>query len=396
MKGGQIVNFQPTKLNERVDSLDILRGFSLLGILIVNMYAFYLPLPHIDFNHWFTEANDIIWQRQIDIFVQGSFYPLFSMLFGYGLTMQYMKAQRTGLNFYRFGFRRLLVLFVLGLIHAIFIWWGDILATYAFCGLFLLLFIRYSRGWLLTIGLVINIFMHMSMITLLIFSGSVNTVVETVAVDLQMINNTIAAYGMGTWTDAFQQRLKDLAVQMNVGMWINSLFTILPYMLVGAAAAKGRIIERAKELKIFWITLAFVGIAVGLSINSAPYMFSRTYLLDYLKDYVGGPILSVGYAALIISLCMIPVTVKVLSPIAKAGRMSLTLYLMQSIISTLLFYNFGFSLYGEVSVQMGVFIAVGIYALQVTFAELWFTKFQQGPLELAVKKITYGKLMSEK
>jgi len=391
------VNFQPTTLNERIESIDILRGFSLLGILLVNMFAFYLPMPHIlDLNSWFSEAKDIIWQQTLDIYVQSSFYPLFSMLFGYGLAMQFLKSQRTGTSFYKFAPKRLIILLVLGFIHAIFIWWGDILATYAFCGFFLLMLIRLRSRWLLSIAIGINFVMHFLFIFIFLISGMANMEVDSSFVDIEMINSAITAYGVGSWGDAFMQRLKDLSVQMSFSMWITSLFTILPYMLIGAAAAKLRLIERAKELKKWWITLASICIFAGLVIKSAPYNMTRSYLLDYLKVYIGGPVLSVGYVALIVLLCMIPWLLKLLRPIGKAGRMSLTLYIMQSIICTLLFYNFGFGLYGEVDVQMGVLIAIALYVIQVIFAELYFMKFKQGPLELVVKKITYRKMLSEK
>lgn len=391
------MNFQPTTLNERVDSLDILRGFSLLGILLVNMFGFYLPMPHIlDLNSWFTSANDIIWHQTLDIYVQGSFYPLFSMLFGYGLAMQYMKAERTGANFYKFAPKRLIVLLVIGLIHAFIIWWGDILTMYAFCGFFLLMFIRFSGGWLLSFAIIINSLMHLFILLIYALAGLMTAEYETPAVDIELINSAITAYGIGGWTDAFVQRLKDLSVQMGIGMWISSLVTILPYMLLGAAAAKWRLIERAKELKGFWITLAIIFVAAGLFIKSAPFMFTRTYILDYLKIYVGGPILAIGYIALIVSICLLHVATKLLKPIAKAGRMSLTLYIMQSLICTIVFYNFGFGLFGKVDVQMGTYIALGIFVVQVILAELWFTKFKQGPLELAVKEIIYKKMLSEK
>ncbi|TSI04252.1 DUF418 domain-containing protein [Lysinibacillus sp. BW-2-10] len=390
------MNFQPTTLQERISSLDILRGVSLLGILLVNMFAFYLPMPHIlDLTNWFTDAKDIIWHQTLDIYVQSSFYPLFSMLFGYGLTMQFLKAQQTGTNFYKFGPKRLAILLCIGLLHAFFIWWGDILTTYAFCGFFLLLFIRFSGGWLLTFGLVINSFMHLFLIALFVLMGVANSEIENLAVDITTIKNAITAYGTGNWMDAFLQRLVDLSVQMSPEMWIAAIMTILPYMLIGAAAAKWRLLERAKELKVFWMIIAISFVAVGLFIKSAPYIFTRTYLLDYLKVYIGGPILSIGYIAIIVCLCYLPFALKLLKPLAKAGRMSLTLYIMQSIICTVMFYNFGFGLYGKVDVQMGTIIAIGIFFIQIVFAELWFTKFKQGPLELLVKKLTYKKISSE-
>lgn len=157
-----MVNFRPVGMQERIATIDILRGFSLLGILLVNMFGFYLPMPHIsDLSNWFTEAQDIILQQLLDIYVQSSFYPLFSMLFGYGLAMQYVKAQSTGTNFYQFAPKRMIVLFAIGILHAVLIWWGDILTTYAFCGVFLIAFMRFPAKGLLTFAFIINIFGQM-------------------------------------------------------------------------------------------------------------------------------------------------------------------------------------------------------------------------------------------
>lgn len=383
--------FQPTALKERTHSLDIMRGVSLLGILLVNIFAFSLPLPQIqDLNSWFTDYRDRSLYQILDIYVQSSFYPLFSMLFGYGLAMQWMKAERTRTNFYPFAVKRLIVLFFIGLLHAFLLWWGDIIAMYAFCGFFLIVCLRLNSGWLLSLGIIINGFFHFLILSIYAMSGVLNKEFETY-VDINGVNDAIAAYGLGTWTDAFLQRLNDLAIQMSPGMWISALFTILPYMLIGAALAKWRLVERAKELKWLWMVLAVFCIAGGLLIKSIPFHTTRTYLLEYVKVYVGGPVLAIGYIGAIAVLCLIPFVRKLLSPFAKAGRMSLTLYIMQSIICTLLFYHYGFGLYGKVDVLTGIVIAIGIFVIQLALSELWFLKFRQGPLEIVVKRIIYGK-----
>ena len=389
------MNFRPVGLNERIATLDILRGFSLLGILLVNMFGFYLPMPHIaDLSNWFTEAKDIILQQYLDIYVQSSFYPLFSMLFGYGLAMQFLKAKANSTNFYKFAPKRLVILFIVGMLHAFLIWWGDILATYAFCGVFLMAFLRLRSGWLLTVAIVLNGLYHFFFISAYMLGGFFNEPTSVLSVDIMAIQNAVTAYGVGNWMDAFTQRLDDLAIQLSTIMWISSLFTILPYMLIGAAMAKWRLIERAKEKLVLWIVLAVVGLGVGIYVKSLPIAGQQTFGNEYLQVYIGGPILAIGYTAVIVLLTQLPSIVKLLSPIAKAGRMSLTLYLMQSIICTTLFYNWGFDLFGKVDVQMGIFIALGLFIVQVLFAELWFSKYKQGPLEAAIKRLTYGKTTS--
>ncbi|MGE6516205.1 DUF418 domain-containing protein [Lysinibacillus sphaericus] len=381
------MDLKPTMLQERIATLDILRGFSLLGILLVNMYAFYLPMPHIDLGSWFTTPSDMVWQQNLDIYVQSSIYPLFAMLFGYGLAMQWQKAQSREQNFYGTSLRRLVVLFMFGLVHAVLIWWGDILMTYAFCGVFLLLLLRLHPMWLLSIGIIINGFMHVFMLFIVGYINF-NTKIDTY-LNITAVEKAITAYGAGNWLDAFMQRLSDLSVQAGVGMWIASLFTILPYMLIGAAASKWHLVERAKELKWLWLALAIAGLAIGIFVKSMPILHTRTYLLDYIKVYMGGPILSVGYIGLIVLLCMIPLVPKLLSPFAKIGRMSLTMYILQSIIGTCLFYQFGIGWYGKVSVATGVLIAIGIIVVQMVLAEIWLSKWKQGPLEAIWRKITY-------
>ena len=222
------MNLQPTQLNERITTIDIIRGFSLLGILLVNMFGFYLPQPHIQLNNWFTEAIDIIWHQNLNIYIQSSSYPLFSMLFGYGLAMQYMKAQRTGLNVYKFIPKRLALLFAIGMAHALFLWWGDIIATYAFCGFFLLLFLRYKSTILLVMGVVLNSSFHLFYIGILSLSGLLNKAVDEQPVDIQSVQDAVTAYATGGYVDAFIQRLSDLSLQMSPFMWIVALFTIWP------------------------------------------------------------------------------------------------------------------------------------------------------------------------
>ncbi|XKO56054.1 DUF418 domain-containing protein [Lysinibacillus fusiformis] len=381
------MEFKPTMLQDRLATLDILRGISLLGILLVNMYAFYLPMPHIDLASWFTTPSDIVWQKNLDIYVQGSFYPLFAMLFGYGLAMQWQKAQSREQNFYTLGLRRLSVLFAFGLIHAVLIWWGDILMVYAFCGVFLVLLLRLSPIWLLISAIIMNGLMQVFMLFVLGIM-EFNTKVDDY-LDIVSVEKAITAYGTGNWLDAFMQRLTDLSMQASIGMWFAALFTILPYMLIGAAASKWRLVERAKELKWLWLALALAGLIIGITIKSLPIMLTRTYLLDYLKVYIGGPILSVGYNAVIVLLCLLPIVPKLLSPFGKIGRMSLTMYILQSIIGTCLFYQFGFGWYGKISVETGVFIAFGIIVVQMIIAEIWLSKWKQGPLEALWRKLTY-------
>lgn len=390
------MQIQPTMLHERHATLDIIRGFSLLGILLVNIFAFFTPQPHIQLSTWFTEATDIIWHQVLDIYVQSSFYPLFAMLFGYGIAMQFMKAKEREQRFYPYASKRLLLLFIIGLVHGIFIWWGDILATYAICAIILLLLVRFNGYVLIGVGILINFILHVFFIGIFVLTGMGNDNVDTYVIDIVKVQDSITAYGTGSWLDAQIQRFTDVAIQMSPAMIIMSFFMILPFMLIGAGLGKFRLIERANELKVFWIIIAVLFTVGGLIIKNLAYIKEHTYLLDYLKVYIGGPILSLGYIGVIVVVCMIPFVQKLLKPIGKVGRMSLTMYISQSIILSILFYKWGFGLYGKVNVPLSVYISLAIFIVQIIIAEVWLSKFKQGPLEAGMKRLIYGKTLSEK
>lgn len=385
------MNNQPTLMNERNITLDVLRGFSLLGIILVNLLAFNTPLPNVDLASFYTLPSDIKWQQLLDIYVQGSFYPLFAMLFGYGLAMQWQKSVARDQPFFSTGIRRMVGLLIIGLLHAFLIWWGDILMMYAVFGTILLLFLRLQPVLLVVMALFLNGLLQIGFFILM----PRTSFEEGYYLDVVSTQQALGTYATGTWKEIFDQRLLDLAVQNDITMWFVGFFTILPYMLIGAAASKWQLIQRAKQVKGLWMALAVICIPLGIFLKNLPILQERTFFLDYIKTYVGGPITALGYAAIIVLLCMSPLIAKVMHPFAKVGRMSLTTYIGQSIILSVLFYGYGFGWYGKIGVQAGIVIALAIFVVQVIIAELWLARFKQGPIEWLWRKFTYGKLRTK-
>lgn len=381
---------RPTELQDRVVAIDIMRGLSLLGIFIVNMLAFHTPFYYINPYTWYTDPLDKETFQWIDIILQGSVYPLFSMLFGYGLMMQFRKSQERGNSFIPLGLRRLSVLLIIGLLHAFLVWSGDILITYALSGFIVLLIMRLSRMWLLTIALILYILPNMGLAFL---SYIVAASGETFYSGVQEIESSLIAFGSGSWMDIFMQRAADWTyANIESGSLFLIGMTILPYMLIGAAAAKGKLIERTLEKKTFWLTLTTVSLIAGFSIKLLPYIFEANFYYMYVQDIFGGPLVAIGYAGLITLLCQLTIFRKLMNPVAKVGRMSMTTYLSQSVIATTIFYSYGFALYGKIDVLTGTWLAIGIFVIQMIFAEIWFSKFKQGPIEVIWKRATYGKL----
>ena len=199
-----------TQEQKRIVSLDVMRGFAILGIFLVNMLSFHSPLLYIDPLKWWQDPLDQGIYVFIDIFVQASFYPLFSMLFGYGLVMLRDRAQLKETSFMSIAFRRLSLLLIIGLIHAFFIWHGDILFNYALLGFIFLLFIGLSGRNMMVAGSLFYLpnllIMCMLLLTFLFVTGE-----ELTMYDPLLSLQSIDIYQNGTFFEITMQRIQDWA-----------------------------------------------------------------------------------------------------------------------------------------------------------------------------------------
>ncbi|MDX1389085.1 MAG: hypothetical protein R3344_07840, partial [Acidobacteriota bacterium] len=147
---------KPVAGGERLDIVDVIRGFAVFGILLVNMQFFNGPQTLRGSGvEWFPGGLDQAVRSAITFFAEGKFYSIFSTLFGLGLAIQMERAAARGAKIGKLYFRRLVVLLLIGLIHAFLIWWGDILAIYAMVGMLLLAFRNIRPKWLLVWALIL-------------------------------------------------------------------------------------------------------------------------------------------------------------------------------------------------------------------------------------------------
>ncbi|MGM0753415.1 MAG: DUF418 domain-containing protein [Bacillota bacterium] len=384
-------SLSPTEHSERIVSLDVIRGFSLLGIFIINMISFHSPFLYLDPYSWWKAPEDVALYPWIDVLVQASFYPLFAMMFGYGLGIQQQRATAKGTSFYLFGIRRLLILLVIGCIHAFLIWSGDILINYAVFGLLLLVFMRLSGKGLLWLGGLLFLLPQLFFSILLVLMTFTDPTGVTQFTDIQSLQDSVAAYASGSFSGIMEQRFQDWYAVNSPGNLIFLLLSILPMMMIGAGASKLQLLEKVRAYKKSWIVIGSCTLVIGIIIKSMPLFFQVNFAYGYIQDFLGGPFLSVSYAIILSLLLLNEKIMKWTKPLASVGKMSLTNYLMQSIIGTLIFYSYGFGLYGEVTLTTGTLLAIGIYTIQVILSEIWLSKFKYGPVEKLWRVLSYGK-----
>ncbi|MDX8289522.1 DUF418 domain-containing protein [Metabacillus indicus] len=369
---------------DRLHTLDILRGFSLLGILLVNMKSFYAPALY-ETSLVSGSGSDRIVEQLISFFAQASFYPLFSFLFGAGTVIFYERALKKGHSFNVYYSRRLIGLLIIGLLHAFLIWHGDILANYALIGFLFLLFIKWNSRGLIKWGLFILLLPNV----LITFA-----LVAAYAADPEMLSHykseeagqqSADAYQTGSFFDITQQRVTDWLYVNNFENAFFLVISILPLFMLGAAAYKRGWFH--KDLSSEWKRTALITGTAAVLLKGAPLYWEENLLTQHLQLSLGGPALTLFYVSVIL-LLLNNYSFK-LGALKAAGRASLSNYLMQSLVCTFLFYSYGFGLYGNISAAEGVMIAAILYSVQLIVSYYWFRTFRFGPAEWLLRKWIY-------
>ncbi|WP_043933107.1 DUF418 domain-containing protein [Bacillus sp. EB01] len=377
---------RPTREKGRIASLDAMRGLAILGIYFVNMMSFHSPFMFIDPLEWWESGLDRIVYIGIDIFAQASFYPLFSMLFGFGLELTRERVLERGGSFSSLALRRLLFLLVVGVIHAFFIWPGDILITYAVIGFLSLFFLRLSGKALLAVGIgmyaIPNLMLGLLLVVADLFSPG-----AAVSYEPEEAEKALSIYGQGSFLEITRMRTEEWLSNNNPETAPILLFSLLPLFLIGAAISKLKWLEEAsKQLNKLRI-VTFIALFIGLLIKLLPYFIPGSYPAEFFQDFFGGPLLAFAYAGLVALYTEKRGAGK--GFVSNVGRMSMSNYLFQSLVSTTIFYGYGLGLYGKVTLFQGVLIVIAVYLLQVFLSRLWLQKFRFGPVEWVWRSFTY-------
>jgi len=419
--------FAPVSAAERVNSVDVLRGFALLGILGMNIYAFALP--------WVAYNNPLSYGATTGVhfgtwvfthlFFDLKFMTIFSMLFGAGLVLMSRRAESVGRKFGGIYYRRMLWLLVFGAIHGYLLWFGDILFSYAVCGLLLYPLRRRSPRLLIALGAIsLLLGMGISAGGGFFFDQARRQAIEadsTIAAggtptELQMdmkktwegvrdafapnpekIAEEVDAF-RGGYADNVRYRAPIVAMMQTQAMIFMMFWRIAGAMLLGMGLMKLGVFSAQRTRKFYLLSMLFgygLGlplIVVGLKLNLAhDFDFVYGMKLNTHFNYVGSILVALGHAGAVMLACKSGLFAGLRRRLAAVGQTALTNYLGHTLLMTPIFYGFGLGLFGRLDRFWLMFFVLGVWILQLIISPIWLKYFRFGPFEWVWRTLTYWK-----
>jgi uncharacterized protein len=399
----------PTPPGQRIQAIDILRGFAIFGILLVNMALFNHTIYSFALNLAEPAGTlDRLARWGITFFAESKFYSIFAFLFGLGMAIQYRRAQGHGTRFVPIYLRRLIVLLGIGLIHAYLFWIGDILILYALLGVILLLFRNRRPRTLLiwtVVLLIVPLLINGALLGLVALGRSTaesTAMVDAALAEQQRSYQALSAqadqiYASGTFAEITRQRAQDMTFIYFT--WPFMAFNVLAMMVLGLYAGARQFFDdipgHLPLIRRLWMWGLIVGVVGNLAYVIAGQQANRSdpspqLLLALLGQTFGAPALSIFYMTSLVLLVQAAAWERRLRPLASVGRMAISNYLLQTLICTTLFYGYGFGLYGRVGAAAGMLLTIAIYALQIPLSVWWLRHFRFGPVEWLWRSLTYG------
>lgn len=417
----------PVVGSQRIIALDILRGVALLGILFVNInglgtsFLLYFD-PEI-----FKEEGINLFVFQINaLFFEGTMRGLFSLLFGAGflLLTSRLESKDLGLKVADIYYRRLIWLIIFGLIHAyVILWCGDILFAYGIVGLLLFPLRNMKPLHLFLAGVVI-----MGVSTMNYWNQyQDNLEIKTAGEEVVLLKNegaelspeqdqALAAWetlqtkpgmeGVEMWNTNMRKGYAEISEfvapfidHYHTTKFIGFFFwDVLSFFLIGMAFLKWGVITGGLKRR-FYLLMVVVGYGVGLGINFYELdiwtsdAYSQLAMSEAKVTYdLGRFFMTLGHIGVIMLMVRLPILNILKKALAGVGRMALTNYIMQSVICGIIFYGFGFGLYGTLERHELYYVVFSVWLFQLIISPIWLNYFKYGPLEWLWRSLTYKKL----
>jgi uncharacterized protein len=343
---------------------------------------------------------------------------IFSMLFGAGLVLMSGRSEARGAKLAGVYYRRVFWLLVIGLIHAYFIWWGDILVLYASCGFLLYLFRRRQPRTLIATGILcvlLPVVLGTWFLVLVRMSneyywgirGTPRVILSTVgdAVNGKFRANPerakkkfqeeLDAY-RGNYWGIVRYRTPQLVREQTVGFIFVTLYMVGGRMLIGMGLMKLGVFTAQKSRRLY---LWMIGLGYGIGLPMVAYDTWLRISVDFhgpemisariIWGYLSALAIAMGHVGVVMLIFQSGALQWLTRRLAAAGRMALSNYLMQSIICTTLFYGYGLSLFGLLNRLQLAGVVVAIWTFQLATSIIWLKYFRYGPAEWVWRSLTY-------
>ncbi len=395
----------PVTGTERIASIDVLRGVAVLGILLMNIVTFSMVLGTYSNPAVYGDLSGADWWTWLILHVvaEQKFMTIFSLLFGAGVCIFMERAEAKGASAWRPHLTRMAWLLFFGLAHAYLLWYGDILVTYAVCGVA----VAVARKWAVPLQISIGVVMVCVPIALMLVLGLTieywppDILAETRSrcdLSSEVVAAEIAAY-QGDWLMQMGHRVPT-SLMMHVALLPLMLFwRAAGVMLIGMAAYRCGVLSAARS-RCFYIAMMVLGVGIGLplilrgvQVNSASGWDPVT--VDYLGgiwNFVASLFMAAAWVGLIMLVCRSGVLASARRVLAAVGRMAFTNYLGQTVICTTLFYGHGLGWFGSLERVELLGVVASVWAFQMIFSVIWLRFFRFGPMEWLWRSLTYLEL----
>ena len=395
-------NLSPVKTTNRIEILDIWRGFAVFGIFMVNIEIMNSVFMNQDlYYEEMIGPLDSIIIRISQLFFYNKFFPIFSFLFGLGIAMQLekLKLKKKSRSFI---LKRMLILFIIGILHITLIWGGDVIHLYAILGVLISILYKLHSRCLLLLACYFLLFPFYDIVAEYIFSWigfSPENILKTYNYDTvtEVLRN-------GSYTEALKFRILEYFSNVQV-LFVFLAPMAFAMMLLGASFVRSGKLLKLKDF-ILKSKKPFIWLAIITNVYRIIFLFILPNFDIYRDDFFGpiwlklmmicDTLFGLFYMWFIAWLWFTGKLIKALKPLASVGKMALSNYILQSLIGVIIFNGIGFSMYQKLNLVQCFFTAIGVFIFQLILSEIWLQYFKFGPLEWCWRCLSYGKLFSIK
>jgi uncharacterized protein len=390
---------QPIVLKNRIHSLDLLRGFAVLGILIMNITSFsQISMAYLNptigaglegYNKYFHAFNYI--------FADTRFMSIFSMLFGAGVVLFTQRIEAKGAKAFGLHYKRMFWLLLFGLIHAYLIWHGDILVAYAICGSLVFFFRKSSVRKLLIFSIIF--FLVPIGFNSLTYYGMPSEQLEEIFSFFNPSTQEIAKQTeamLGSYSEQLPLRIKEAVNLQTLAFLIEIFWRTMSMMLLGMLLYKKGILS-AEKSHFFYLKMMTFGFVVGLIVSG--FGLYQAYSIEWKGSYVmniganykfvSAVSMALGYIGMLMWFYKKGILKQLQLRLQSVGRMAFTNYIGMSVICGFVFYGHGFGLFGSLDRLQQFLVVIAIWVLMLIISPLVLKKYRFGPLEWIWRKLTY-------